>query len=178
LASRSSWFIQGCISKSKNLSGKLNELYRYAETHRRPSESPRDYQIRKNTAEWIQQPNEYEIEVLSGKIECANGQVYPAELHRVVVYRTPTRFRKSLPKEVAEIKIKTITGGTALRTTGPSTICLQNESAPASLRRNHSYQICEGSVRVGTANFLRLVDESGEPYLYPDTMFRPVAISA
>ncbi len=57
----------------------------------------------------------------------------------------------------------------------PLVICVSNEGYPASLERRKIYIV----VRDATAKklgLLRVIDESGEDYLYPKTLFRSVAL--
>lgn len=56
-------------------------------------------------------------------------------------------------------------------------VCLRNTGFPASLEPRKIYR-CLGSVRVGARSLLRVVDESGQAYLYPRTLFAPVRVSS
>jgi hypothetical protein len=54
-------------------------------------------------------------------------------------------------------------------------VCLENDGYPASLETRKIYV----SVPDRTAEkhgMLRVIDESGEDYLYPKTFFRPIAL--
>ena len=54
-------------------------------------------------------------------------------------------------------------------------VCVNNEGYPASLERRKIYV----SLRDPTAEergLVRVVDESGEDYLYPAAFFRPIAL--
>jgi hypothetical protein len=54
-------------------------------------------------------------------------------------------------------------------------ICINNKGYEASLEYRKLYESLsdEKSEKHG---FLRVIDESGEDYLYPETMFAPIAI--
>jgi hypothetical protein len=54
-------------------------------------------------------------------------------------------------------------------------ICLGNTGFPASLEPRKVYR-CLGSVRSGARSMLRVIDESGEAYLYPKSLFAPVRV--
>ena len=56
-------------------------------------------------------------------------------------------------------------------------VCLRNTGFPASLEPRKIYR-CLGSVRVGARSLLRVVDESGQAYLYPRTLFASVRVSS
>ncbi len=49
-------------------------------------------------------------------------------------------------------------------------ICVSNKGYPASLERRKIYQILPDSV-AATKHYLRVIDESGEDYLYPEDYF-------
>ncbi|HYW05448.1 MAG TPA: hypothetical protein VE913_00755 [Longimicrobium sp.] len=55
-------------------------------------------------------------------------------------------------------------------------VCLRNEGYPASLEPRKIYQLIDdaGAARDG---FLRVVDESGEDYLYPESLFFLLRVS-
>ncbi len=54
-------------------------------------------------------------------------------------------------------------------------VCLRNDEYPVSLERHKIYQILpdEDAAQDGD---LRIIDESGEDYLYPRTWFAPIAL--
>jgi hypothetical protein len=54
-------------------------------------------------------------------------------------------------------------------------VCIDNEDYPASLEKRKIYVVLRdaGAEKRG---LLRIVDESGEDYLYPKTSFRPIAL--
>lgn len=55
-------------------------------------------------------------------------------------------------------------------------LCLSNEGYPASLESRKVYQVvpdADGAKH----GLIRVVDESGEDYLYPKDMFAPIALS-
>ena len=56
-------------------------------------------------------------------------------------------------------------------------VCVNDDGYPASLELHKIYRIVpdEGAVRDGD---LRVVDESGEDYLYPVSYFSPIVVSA
>ena len=54
-------------------------------------------------------------------------------------------------------------------------VCLRNTGFAASLEPRKIYR-CAGAARVGSKSLLRIVDESGEAYLYPKTLFAPVRV--
>jgi hypothetical protein len=54
-------------------------------------------------------------------------------------------------------------------------VCLDNDGYPASLERRKIYV----ALRDGDAErhgLIRIIDESGEDYLYPKAFFRPIAL--
>jgi hypothetical protein len=55
-------------------------------------------------------------------------------------------------------------------------VCIKNEGHPVSLERRKIYAVVDdpGAAKHG---LLRVIDESGEDYLYPAELFRPVALS-
>jgi len=53
-------------------------------------------------------------------------------------------------------------------------ICLWNTGFPASLEPRKVYR-CVGSVR-GARSMLRFIDESGQAYLYPKSLFAPIRV--
>lgn len=62
------------------------------------------------------------------------------------------------------------------RTTNPRfAICIRNDGYPASLEVRKLYRIRTDRA-AGRHRLLRVVDESGEDYLYPDSFFAPVAL--
>lgn len=54
-------------------------------------------------------------------------------------------------------------------------VCLRNTGFPASLEPRKVYR-CIGSVRTGTRSMLRVIDESGQAYLYPKSLFASVRV--
>lgn len=54
-------------------------------------------------------------------------------------------------------------------------VCLRNDDYPVSLERHKIYQVLpdEDAAQDGD---LRIIDESGEDYLYPRTWFVPIAL--
>jgi hypothetical protein len=55
-------------------------------------------------------------------------------------------------------------------------VCISNEGYPASLETRKLYQELRGP-EAGKRELLRVVDESGEDYLFPSTMFVPLELS-
>jgi len=54
-------------------------------------------------------------------------------------------------------------------------VCIDNEGYPASLERRKIYLALRDPV-ADKQGLLRIVDESGEDYLYPKASFRPIAL--
>jgi hypothetical protein len=54
-------------------------------------------------------------------------------------------------------------------------VCVDNEDYPASLEKRKIY-IALRDADAEKKGLLRIVDESGEDYLYPKTFFRPIAL--
>ena len=56
-------------------------------------------------------------------------------------------------------------------------VCIDNAGYPASLELHKIYRVLpdDGAAREGD---LRIVDESGEDYLYPASCFSPISVSA
>jgi hypothetical protein len=52
-------------------------------------------------------------------------------------------------------------------------VCVDNEDYPASLEKRKIYVALRDAEKHG---LLRIIDESGEDYLYPKTSFRPIAL--
>jgi hypothetical protein len=55
-------------------------------------------------------------------------------------------------------------------------ICINNEGYEASLEARKLYQ-CLDDARASELNLVRIVDESGEDYLYSAEMFQPIHIT-
>ncbi len=55
------------------------------------------------------------------------------------------------------------------------TICIKNVGYEASLESRKLYNV-EDDAKASALGMIRVVDESGESYLYPSTMFAPIAI--
>ena len=54
-------------------------------------------------------------------------------------------------------------------------VCVENDGYPASLEKRKIYlAIRDDEAEVN--GFLRVVDESGESYLYPKAFFRPISL--
>jgi hypothetical protein len=54
-------------------------------------------------------------------------------------------------------------------------VCVENDGFPASLEKRKIY-IAMRDVDAEKHNMLRIVDESGEDYLYPKSFFRSIAL--
>jgi len=54
-------------------------------------------------------------------------------------------------------------------------ICVNNDGYPASLELRKVYRVIPDEV-AGTRGFVRVVDESGEDYLYPQDLFVPIEV--
>lgn len=55
-------------------------------------------------------------------------------------------------------------------------LCLDNEGYEVSLELRKLYQVIEREAN-DPAGYLRIIDESGEDYLYPETAFEVVALA-
>jgi len=54
-------------------------------------------------------------------------------------------------------------------------ICVSNDGYPASLEPRKIYRVLPDQV-AAIRHFVRVVDESGEDYLYPEDLFVPVEV--
>ena len=54
-------------------------------------------------------------------------------------------------------------------------VCISNENYPAGLELRKLYQVIPDEVSL-QKGLLRVIDESGEDYLYPKTMFEPIQV--
>jgi hypothetical protein len=54
-------------------------------------------------------------------------------------------------------------------------ICIHNGEYAGTLELRKVYEVLEDSV-AAKRNFIRVIDESGEDYLYPQSWFFPVAV--
>ena len=57
----------------------------------------------------------------------------------------------------------------------PLVVCIENEGYPASLERRKIY-VALADRTAERDGLLRVIDESGEDYLYPKTLFREIAL--
>jgi hypothetical protein len=55
-------------------------------------------------------------------------------------------------------------------------VCVRNDGYPESLELRKLYRVVPDQ-KAGKVNHLRVIDESGEDYLYPENFFAPVTIS-
>ncbi|MDO9215223.1 MAG: hypothetical protein Q8Q54_14935 [Methylococcales bacterium] len=56
-------------------------------------------------------------------------------------------------------------------------VCIDNADYPASLERCKIYQMLPGE-QAKQHQYIRVIDESGEDYLYPQTLFIPITLSS
>jgi hypothetical protein len=61
------------------------------------------------------------------------------------------------------------------RTKPQFVVCVKNEGYPASLERRKIYQVLTDS-QAATHHLIRVIDESGEDYLYPIDYFVPITL--
>lgn len=54
-------------------------------------------------------------------------------------------------------------------------ICIKNDDYPASLEPRKIYQVIPDA-EASKRHFIRIVDESGEDYLYPEDYFIPIEL--
>jgi len=54
-------------------------------------------------------------------------------------------------------------------------VCIRNEDYPASLELRKIYQVIPDS-EAAKHHYIRIIDESGEDYLYPDDLFSPIEL--
>jgi hypothetical protein len=160
------------------LYARMRLIYPYVEPVRGQYESPQAFEDRQHWSKWRQGTDAYEIEVVPGTVRRADNTQFKAEVHRIVLYREPNRFRAVRPKEVCEVKIKSIVDASPLEEFFATATCVDNEGFPVSLQKGTSYKMYIGSLRLGDLNFLRIIDESGEPYFYPQQIFTDVRRSA
>lgn len=66
-----------------------------------------------------------------------------------------------------------MTGLTGKNTELRYMICVDNEGYPTSLELLKLYQVLPGSPGERELGLIRVVDESGDSYLYPDSRFMP-----
>lgn len=55
-------------------------------------------------------------------------------------------------------------------------VCLKNEEYPASLEVRKLYQVLPDPLAT-SRHYLRVIDESGEDYLYPEDCFLPIELT-
>lgn len=63
----------------------------------------------------------------------------------------------------------------AKKTDGPLVVCIDNDGYPASLEKRKIYLSLRDPVSEKNG-LLRIVDESGDDYLYPKQLFRTLAL--
>ena len=54
-------------------------------------------------------------------------------------------------------------------------VCIKNDGYPASLEKRKIYVVLRDA-EAGEHGLVRVIDESGEDYLYPKRLFRPIAL--
>lgn len=54
-------------------------------------------------------------------------------------------------------------------------VCVSNEGYPASLERRKIY-VAVPDADAEKHDLVRIIDESGDDYLYPNSLFRPIAL--
>lgn len=54
-------------------------------------------------------------------------------------------------------------------------VCLSNDGFPASLEPRKIYRVLQGELAAREGMF-RIIDESGEDYLYPAILFEPIEL--
>ena len=55
-------------------------------------------------------------------------------------------------------------------------VCVRNDGYPESLELRKLYRVIPDS-KANKINFVRVIDESGEDYLYPKSFFAPVRLT-
>jgi len=63
----------------------------------------------------------------------------------------------------------------AINPTGKFAVCIKNEDYPASLELRKIYRVLP-DVRAAKHGLMRVIDESGEDYLYPTDYFAPIKL--
>ena len=63
-----------------------------------------------------------------------------------------------------------------VRRAGGYVVCIDNRGYPASLEKGKVYRVCR-DLKGDLPGWLRIVDESGEDYLYPEKRFSPVKLT-
>lgn len=74
-----------------------------------------------------------------------------------------------------EFKIKLFFEGLAMQKSARFAICVRNVGVPASLELRKVYRLVADAA-AASQGLVRVVDESGEDYLYPDTFFVPIEV--
>ena len=64
-----------------------------------------------------------------------------------------------------------------IESTSQFVVCINNEGYPASLELHKIYRVVPDKEAVADED-LRVVDESGEDYLYPTSYFAPIKVPA
>jgi hypothetical protein len=65
--------------------------------------------------------------------------------------------------------------GKTKRTSGKFVVCINNENYPASLALHKIYRVLPDEDAAADGD-LRIIDESGEDYLYPSSYFVPIQV--
>jgi hypothetical protein len=56
-------------------------------------------------------------------------------------------------------------------------VCVENDGYPEALELRKLYRVLPDA-KAAKVNFVRIIDESGEDYLYPKTLFAPVKLTS
>ena len=65
--------------------------------------------------------------------------------------------------------------GKTKKTSGKFVVCINNENYPASLELHKIYRVLPDEDAAADGD-LRIIDESGEDYLYPSSYFVPIQV--
>ena len=158
------------------LSSRLEALHASSTPRRGENQSRSEFRQQQSDRAFFGAHDEFDIESGRGEIVTAAGPRFAAELHSIVLYRKPGRYRKTLQKQVVERKIDKVYGIVEAVPAHGSVTCLNQGDFPVSLKRLATYHVMEGSVRIGELTLLRILDESREAYLFPQSLFSPVSI--
>lgn len=73
--------------------------------------------------------------------------------------------------------LQRVSGATKAATTHGYVVCVRNDEYPASLELRKLYRVLDDEF-AGKHGMIRVIDESGEDYLYPTEFFMPVELPA
>jgi hypothetical protein len=99
------------------------------------------------------------------RVRLPDGSEYDAELHW---YEAHVIGKK-------EMKVKQLLDQRYMSTVHRFAICIQNEGYPASLELWKIYRVAPDE-KAARHQLVRIVDESGEDYLYPESYFVPIEL--